>query len=287
MDLLACIEHQHEVYAEKDYTILKDPRVLLNLYNQERRFTPNKNYFLEVQTEIQPFMRQVVTTWMHEVCEEQMCEDQVFPLAVNCMDRFLCLCPIKRNQLQLLGAVCLLIASKLRSTNSFSMEILCAYTDYSVSHSAMVAWELLVLSKLKWNVASITGFDYIDQIVEMFPWGAESNLLHRHARTLVSISYTDSKLIKTPPSMIAAACLTSAIRGLRLRSTNQAVNDICSIASIKISDLETVVRVVDEAVERSVPKSPPSTPEPEPKLQGYESPQHGPNTPTEVENIYF
>ncbi|XP_044748498.1 G1/S-specific cyclin-D2-like [Coccinella septempunctata] len=285
MDLTCAEQIEVMIHAEKDFRILKDPRVLATMYNQERRFTPQCNYFLEVQTEIQPFMRQVVTTWMHEVCEEQMCEDQVFPLAVNCMDRFLCLCPIKRQQLQLLGAVCLLIASKLRSTNSFPIEILCAYTDYSVSHANMVAWELLVLSKLKWNVASITGFDYIDQIIEMFPWGSESNLLHRHARTLVSISYTDSKLIRTPPSLIAAACLTSAIRGLRLRSTNQAVNDICRIAAVSPASLDTYVRIVDEAVERSVPRSPPSSPEP--KIQGYESPQHGPNTPTEVENIYF
>ena len=67
-----------------------------------------------------------------------MCEDQILPLAVNLMDRFLCVCDIKRQQLQLLGATCLLIASKVRSTNILPIDLLCAYTDYSVTFEMMV-----------------------------------------------------------------------------------------------------------------------------------------------------
>lgn len=63
-----------------------------------------------------------------------MIEDQVFPLAVSLMDRFLCVCNIKKQQLQLLGAVCLLISSKLRTSNMLTIGLLKAYTDYSVSH---------------------------------------------------------------------------------------------------------------------------------------------------------
>lgn len=68
-----------------------------------------------------------------QVCEEQMCEDQVLPLAINCMDRFLCVCPIKREQLQLLGCACLLLASKLRTVSCLPIDLLSAYTDRSVS----------------------------------------------------------------------------------------------------------------------------------------------------------
>ncbi|KAJ3631229.1 hypothetical protein MTP99_012371 [Tenebrio molitor] len=192
MDMdLACNEQMSvSNYAPKDPNIFNDFRVMKHLLNDESLYTPHTNYFQNVQTDIEPFMRKVVATWMLEVCEEQMCEDQVLPLAVNLMDRFLCVCNIKRQQLQLLGATCLLIASKVRSTNVLPVYLLCAYTDYSVSCELLVSWELLVLSKLKWNVASITGFDYIDQIIERCSWGGESNLLRRHAHTLVSICYT-------------------------------------------------------------------------------------------------
>jgi hypothetical protein len=67
----------------------------------------------------------------HQVCDEQRCEEQVFPLAINYMDRFLCICPIYRQQLQLLGTAALLLASKIRQCHALSVDLLCAYTDHS------------------------------------------------------------------------------------------------------------------------------------------------------------
>lgn len=49
------------------------------------------------------------------------------------MDRFLCLCPISRQTLQLLGTCCLLLASKIRQCHALTVDLLCAYTDHSVT----------------------------------------------------------------------------------------------------------------------------------------------------------
>ena len=70
-----------------------------------------------------------------QVTEEQNCEEQVFPLAVNLLDRFLALeAPVlQRCQLQLLGCVCLLTASKLRQCRPIGVDLLVYYTDYSVT----------------------------------------------------------------------------------------------------------------------------------------------------------
>lgn len=68
-----------------------------------------------------------------KVCDEQRCEEQVFPLAINYMDRFLCQCPISRQQFQLLGSVCLLLATKIRQCYALTADLLCAYTDFSVT----------------------------------------------------------------------------------------------------------------------------------------------------------
>ncbi|KAJ8972045.1 hypothetical protein NQ317_013189, partial [Molorchus minor] len=128
---LACVEAMtNSCIAHKDRGIFSDTRK----YSVYRTVI----IFKTVQNDIQPFMRKVVTTWMMEVCEEQLVEDQVLPLAINVMDRFLCTCAIKKQQLQLLGATCLLIASKLRSTNLLPIELLCAYTDYSVTYDHIV-----------------------------------------------------------------------------------------------------------------------------------------------------
>ncbi|KAG5882106.1 hypothetical protein JTB14_016869 [Gonioctena quinquepunctata] len=286
MDLTCSENLANSCTAKRDRSIFDDPRVINNLLNEEAFSIPKCDYFQTVQNDIQPFMRKVVTTWMLEVCEEQMCEDQVLPLAVNIMDRFLCVCSIKRQQLQLLGATCLLIASKVRSTNFLPIDLLCAYTDYSVTYEHIVSWELLVLSKLQWNVSAVTGFDYIDQVIERCTWGGENGLLRRHAHTLVSICYTEPSLIQTPPSVIAAACLCSAVRGLKLSATQEAGKDICKMLNVSVETIEYLVGVIDSAVAKVAPPTPEKM---ETKtVQGYESPQYGqPETPTEVENIYF
>jgi len=66
-----------------------------------------------------------------QVCEELNCEEQVYPLAVNFLDRFLCVCVILRTQLQLASAVCLLLASKIRQSHALSVDLLCVYCDNS------------------------------------------------------------------------------------------------------------------------------------------------------------
>ncbi len=68
-----------------------------------------------------------------KVCEEERCQDEVFPLAMNILDRFLAIVKIRKSQLQLLGSVCLFLASKLRQTLPLSAEKLILYTDRSIT----------------------------------------------------------------------------------------------------------------------------------------------------------
>lgn len=65
---LACIENLDDIrVAQRDRTIFDDDRVLENLLNSEFKYMPKFNYFLRMQTEVQPYMRKIVTTWMMEV----------------------------------------------------------------------------------------------------------------------------------------------------------------------------------------------------------------------------
>ncbi len=75
-------------------------------------------------------MVSVVLFW--KVCENQKCEDDVFVLAMNILDRFLSIQHISKRHLQLLGSVCMFIASKLRSAKPLSADTLVIYTDHSI-----------------------------------------------------------------------------------------------------------------------------------------------------------
>ena len=54
-------------------------------------------------------------------------------MAMNYVDRVLCLQRLAKSQLQLLGAVAMFIASKLKETVPLSAEKLILYTDNSIT----------------------------------------------------------------------------------------------------------------------------------------------------------
>ncbi|KAK2918336.1 G1/S-specific cyclin-D1-like [Channa argus] len=203
--------------AYRDSNLLTD-RVLNALLRAEDKYLPAPNYFKCVQSEIAPYMRRIVATWILEVCEEQKCEEEVFPLAINYLDRFLSVEPTRKNHLQLLGAACMFLASKLRETIPLTAERLCIYTDNSVTPSQLLQMEVLVLNKLKWDLASVTPLDFIDYFMSHLSVRRENKaILRKHAQTFVALCATDVKFIASPPSMVAAGSIMAAVEGLQMK----------------------------------------------------------------------
>ncbi|XP_059617725.1 G1/S-specific cyclin-D2-like [Phlebotomus argentipes] len=234
--------------AEVDPTMSTDPRVIENLIQLESATIPRMDYFKAFQSDIKPFMRRFVAIWMLELCDEQHVEEQVFPLAINFLDRFLCECDISRQQLQLLGATCLLMASKIRQCIALSVELLCAYTDFTVTPEQIRSWELLVLATLQWNISAITGFDYIDHILQRVSWGSENPHIRTHAHTLVSVCLTELVFMRTPPSVLAAACICAATRGINSPSARLALGDIVRLIRVDPVEVELAVRHIEAIV---------------------------------------
>ncbi|GFS66814.1 hypothetical protein TNIN_371231 [Trichonephila inaurata madagascariensis] len=181
--------------SQEDPVLNGDPRVLQQLIKVERmngksfRHINTRCYFKEAQEEVQPYMRRTLTKWMMEVCEEQGTEEIIFPLAVSYVDRFLSCVRIRKTQLQLLGAVCLLIASKLRQCRSLTVDALIYYTDYSVTTRDITTWELLVLSSLKWDMASVIASDFVDPLLSRLNVERE-DVIRRHTHTFIALCAT-------------------------------------------------------------------------------------------------
>ncbi|XP_007947456.1 G1/S-specific cyclin-D1 [Orycteropus afer afer] len=215
---LLCCEAETIRRAYPDANLLTD-RVLQAMLKAEETCAPSVSYFKCVQKEILPSMRKIVATWMLEVCEEQKCEEEVFPLAVNYLDRFLSLEPVKKSRLQLLGATCMFVASKMKETIPLTAEKLCIYTDNSIRPDELLQMELLLVNKLKWNLAAMTPHDFIQHFLSKMPVTPDNKqIIRKHAQTFVALCATDVKFISNPPSMVAAGSVVAAVQGLHLGS---------------------------------------------------------------------
>jgi hypothetical protein len=140
MEDLKCVENIWiaDMRSYEDPVLINDARILSNILTRQDdnncgMNSKCENYFETVQTEIKPHMRKIVSDWMLEVCEEQQCQAEVFHLAINYMDRFLSRVSLQKTQFQLLGCVCMFLASKFKETCPLPSENLVIYTDNSVS----------------------------------------------------------------------------------------------------------------------------------------------------------
>ncbi|XP_031570714.1 G1/S-specific cyclin-D2-like [Actinia tenebrosa] len=289
MELLCCEPGVRVRYAYKDPVILKDDRVLKNLLACEEKYLPSCNYFKIVQTEVEPNMRRMVATWMLEVCEEQQCEEEVFPLSMNYLDRLLSMLPIRKCELQLLGAVCMFIASKLKETTPLTAEKLCIYTDNSITCEELLDWELLVLGKLKWDVSAVTAYDFLEQIFSRLPLDSStSEVLRKHAATFIALCCTDDKFLLYTPSMLAGASVCAAFTGLGISdshrnskswSATKLASLLQSITNIEPECLRSCQDLMEEVLHLSV-KSDKS------RNNVMDQPST-PSTPTDLQDIQF
>jgi len=203
--------------AYSDPNIFRNERVLRTLIRREvKHHAPtSKNYFNSIQTDLKPHMRKEVANWMLEICEEENCAPQVFCLAINYLDRFLSVCNIRRNQLQLLGSVCLLVSWKVREHSSITAQKLIEFTDFNVSLDDLLEWEFLLLSKLDWDLSAVIAPDFVEHILQRLlkldlAWNID--ITRKNSETLIYLCYSHFSLATYSPSLIAVSSILTTLR---------------------------------------------------------------------------
>lgn len=208
--------------AAEDPTFLTDSCLENALKAEEKRPQPICTYFKKVQTDITPPMRKVVAEWMMEVCAEEKCQDEVVLLALNYMDRFLSTKSVRKTHLQILAAACLLLASKLRepSCRALSADLLVFYTDNSIYKSDLIKWELYVLSRLGWDLSSVTPLDFLELLLIRLPIRSTKcpdvtiDKVRQHAHAFISLAAKEHYFSIYSASTIAASSIAAAMNGL-------------------------------------------------------------------------
>ena len=203
------------VLPHADPVLTKDKRVIKNMLISEEELQTIE-YCESVQEEITPHMRKIVTDWMLEVCEDQQCQPEVFFLSVNYLDRFLSTVNIKKNQFQLCASVCILLASKFSQVVPITTEKLVIYTDNSVTVEELRQWEIKILNVLQWELSSATTHSLLEHFIIGLNLSSKVDIpkVKRHAETIAALAATEYQFILAKQSVIAAAALAAAVKGL-------------------------------------------------------------------------
>lgn len=115
--------------------------------------------------------------------------------------------------------------------------------------------ELLILSKLKWDLTAITSYDYLDYMINYLPENSASSSLfegsgkiRKNTEKLVTLCATDETFVSMPPSLVAGAALITAIeQDSKNCKINLNLNQI--VACIQdITNLELVSTVVVNSI---------------------------------------
>ncbi|CDR11789.1 unnamed protein product, partial [Oncorhynchus mykiss] len=218
---LWCEEEQGQARGHSQLRAPWDPsvsgqRIIQRLLQVEERYLPSALYVALIQRD--PERREELAKWAMEVCCERGCDETVFPLSVSMLDCFLSASLSLPVSPYCLAAACILIASKLTECDTISADSLCAAAEYSFLPSNIREMERVILATLRWDVAAVTAQDFIPHSFPLKDGKTDTeeffSTLRRHSDTLVAMCVCDYRFLGAPPSLVAAAALNSALRGL-------------------------------------------------------------------------
>uniref|UniRef100_A0A3B3CF35 Cyclin Dx n=1 Tax=Oryzias melastigma TaxID=30732 RepID=A0A3B3CF35_ORYME len=264
-------------------------RVIQRLLHLEERYMPSMLYTTLIQRD--PERREELAKWALEVCCDCGCDEAVFPQSVSLMDRFLSAHLALAVSPYCLAAGCILIASKLTECDGVTADSLCAAAEYSFQPSDLREMERVILSTLRWDTAAVTPQDFIPHFLASAGGRGDADpemlsTLRRHSDTLTAMCVCDSRFLGAPPSLVAAASLNCALRGLSNRRSTQLSNSSEVLAELCQTDL-VLLQCYSEMIENALRQRLRGGLEQAPMEKDEEVESERPGTPTDMREIDF
>ncbi|TKS91431.1 G1/S-specific cyclin-D2 [Collichthys lucidus] len=264
-------------------------RVIQRLLHVEERYMPSMLYITLIQRD--PERREELAKWALEVCCECGCDEAVFPLSVSLMDRFLSASLSVPVSPYCLAAGCILIASKLTECDNVTADTLCAAAEYSFQTSSLREMERVILATLRWDTAAVTPQDFLPHFLACVEERGDSegellSTLRRHSDTLAAMCACDSRFLGAPPSLVAAASLNCALRGLGNKGPTQLAVMGEALAELCQTDL-AVLQCYSDMIEYALRQRLRSGLQQGPMEKDEEVENERPGTPTDMREIDF
>lgn len=157
----------------------------------ERNTTPNWEILLKLSTKQNPLskeeraqsnerltLRLQVADWMFAISQSNKLSRNTFGLAVNYYDRYLT--KAETDNIYLLGAACLFIASKFENVRPISTDELVEWSNNVFSKEDIITQEENVLSTLDWVLVHKPCSMFLDALLNALPQELKTNAKFVH-----------------------------------------------------------------------------------------------------------
>lgn len=217
--------------------------ILQHLLRQERRFKVSaenmfRNHGISANT------RARIIDWIVEVAYKAECSRQTLFLTVAIIDRFLQNSAVsyKNSDIQLIGVVAMLLASKLMDTESLDIDFMYEQALHrKVSKKTVQYFETEMLKVLEFYVSTPTELEFLDIYWEKL--GKEQQNVLSQAQYISTLNLYSTAILSIKPSARAAATLALAIK--ESNNSSQEVAGLAEIAGIAGKELAEVVGKVE------------------------------------------
>ncbi|KAL0883791.1 hypothetical protein ABMA27_015883 [Loxostege sticticalis] len=120
-----------------------------------------------------------------------------------------------------------------------------------VAEWMLESWELLVLSKLKWDVAGVTAHDFLPLLLSRLPLRGLVNteMVQRHAQTFIALAARDYQFTLYSASTLAACSIAAALRGLTLDGHLARLQEL---TRTDLDCLQTCLEQIEEMVDNMI-----------------------------------
>jgi cyclin A len=210
------------------------PEIHYNLRVSELKRRPLPDFMERIQKDVTQSMRGILVYWLVEVSEEYTLASDTLYLTVYLIDWFLHGNYVQRQQLQLLGITCMLIASKYEEISAPRIEEFCFITDNTYTRDQVLEMENQVLKHFSFQIYTPTPKTFLRRFLRAAQASRLSPSLEVEflASYLTELTLIDYHFLKFLPSVVAASAVFLA-KWTMDQSNHPWVCDVASLLYIQ------------------------------------------------------
>ncbi|KAJ2080354.1 B-type cyclin [Coemansia sp. RSA 988] len=176
----------------------------------EVKLMPDPNY-VEHQAELSWATRTILVEWIVQVHYRFNLMPETLHLCINFIDRFLSVRAIKVNKIQLVGAVCLLLAAKYEEMYIPSIKEIEFMVENNYAEAEILSAERYILRMLNFDLGWPGPLSFLRRISKADGYDMSTRTL---AKYLIEVTLVDHRFIGVPSSKVAAVAHYLSLRFL-------------------------------------------------------------------------